>query len=325
MSAHENACQAVDLAGGRISNGAKPERYQKVDLTANDNSPPKNRTLSRRGRKGGAPRIASIRLSEIVKLLRALSGGRHLFDASDGYAALADALASCAPFNASGGRRFCLDAGNLRQAALKAGLDPSDERLEVALASRVQKVTWVRQFDPDALAKMFNVTENLRRKLRLTQIGAINCSRERRAAEQAKSDRQAKSIARRAAGVPLIVDALSRKQPWAVLGISRRTWERRRVATAAGAKGICRNGGGDDMAGKELSQRRRGRKGGSGYQQSGKAFEGLGSIAAPELPAHNKIHEAGASPVDWCRGSLSALDGYAHRPPDWRASLRFYS
>jgi len=91
------------------------------------------------------------------------------------------------------------------------------------------------RFTADQLAHRLGVTMDLRSRLALTVIGAIDCDKaartERRRELKRIRDRIRRSAERRAAGAQTRVEyetnGLSRTKPWEAEGISRRTWYRR--------------------------------------------------------------------------------------------------
>jgi len=93
------------------------------------------------------------------------------------------------------------------------------------------------RFKPDTIAHKLGVKMAERTALRLTTIGAIDCTAEQRAA--ARADKKRRRARRRAARsrrdqgkAPRSVwlaKCLSQTKPWEDEGISRRTWERRRA------------------------------------------------------------------------------------------------
>jgi hypothetical protein len=76
---------------------------------------------------------------------------------------------------------------------------------------------------------------------RITTIGAIDCSKAEPVERRKGRKRNRVEAGRRAAGaVPreqYEANSLSRTRPWEALGISRRTWERRRKAPVATPRG----------------------------------------------------------------------------------------
>jgi hypothetical protein len=88
----------------------------------------------------------------------------------------------------------------------------------------------------DQLAERLGVTMELRTRLALTVIGAIDCDKQSRAARRKErrriEARERMARLRRTRGAKLRAEyeakSLSRTKPWEAEGISRRTWERRR-------------------------------------------------------------------------------------------------
>jgi hypothetical protein len=97
-----------------------------------------------------------------------------------------------------------------------------------------------RKYMADTLAEKLGVTEALRAHLGFTTIGASDLTR----AERNKARRKRKTDAerdrrRRNGAVPRAqyrANSLSRSKPWEAEGISRRTWERRRVTQVRGRR-----------------------------------------------------------------------------------------
>ena len=82
------------------------------------------------------------------------------------------------------------------------------------------------------LGRRLNVTNAERERLRLWTIAAVDMTEEQMG-EQRKAKKRARDRRRRrAAGseprAQYLANSLSRKKPWEIEGISRRTWERRR-------------------------------------------------------------------------------------------------
>jgi hypothetical protein len=82
--------------------------------------------------------------------------------------------------------------------------------------------------------KMLDITADERWRCRITTMDPIDETRAERRSFQRQSDRERKQRERRAKGVTPRAEweakSLSRTKPWLALGISRRTWERRRKA-----------------------------------------------------------------------------------------------
>jgi hypothetical protein len=90
-----------------------------------------------------------------------------------------------------------------------------------------------RHMSADSLARWLGLTYEMREKIGITTIGAIDVSRRQRAAFRKLKKKQAQERRRRTRGIKsraeyLANNALSRTKPWEAMGISRRTWERRR-------------------------------------------------------------------------------------------------
>jgi hypothetical protein len=104
------------------------------------------------------------------------------------------------------------------------------------------------RFRADTVAARLQVTEADRRRLRLTTIGAIDRSKAERLADRKQRKRQADRASRRAQGAKPRAEyeaaSITRARPWDAIGVSRRTWYRRRgqPTAAAVATGIPRRG-----------------------------------------------------------------------------------
>jgi hypothetical protein len=116
------------------------------------------------------------------------------------------------------------------------------KRLQVARKRRVQRgfrepdlgavLAAVNRRAPDRTLRRKagerDYTQKIRRRKRI-DVDKAGCERLRREANRDRKER-----ARRAKGAKPRAQALSRTRPWDAEGISRRTWERRRAAAAAG-------------------------------------------------------------------------------------------
>jgi hypothetical protein len=82
----------------------------------------------------------------------------------------------------------------------------------------------------DKLAARLHLTEDERRRLRITTIGAIDLTKEQRKARRKLRNRLLKQAGRRQAGARqrsgYEANSLSRTKPWERLGMSRRSWYR---------------------------------------------------------------------------------------------------
>jgi hypothetical protein len=89
-----------------------------------------------------------------------------------------------------------------------------------------------RHMTADRLARWLGLTYEVREKLGITTIGSIDVSKSERKALRKARDRLAKERRRRTQGAKprpeYLAKSLSRTRPWQAMGISRRTWERRR-------------------------------------------------------------------------------------------------
>jgi hypothetical protein len=85
---------------------------------------------------------------------------------------------------------------------------------------------------------MLEITADERWRCSITTMDPIDETRAERRSLQRQSDRERKERERRAKGVTPRAEweakSLSRMKPWLALGISRRTWERRRKAGVLG-------------------------------------------------------------------------------------------
>jgi hypothetical protein len=82
----------------------------------------------------------------------------------------------------------------------------------------------------DNLAKFLGVTYAQRQALGIKTIGSIDVKRRARKELRKRKNRLAAERKRRELGMRPQSESLSATQPWSELGMSRRTWERRRNA-----------------------------------------------------------------------------------------------
>jgi hypothetical protein len=85
-----------------------------------------------------------------------------------------------------------------------------------------------KHLSADNLAKFLGVTYAQRQALRITTIGSIDVKKRARKKLRKREDRLAAERKRRERGMRPQPESLSATQPWKELGMSRRTWERRR-------------------------------------------------------------------------------------------------
>jgi hypothetical protein len=93
-----------------------------------------------------------------------------------------------------------------------------------------------RRFKADTIAERLGITNEIRIKLDLRTIGAVDRPAKQRKADREERARLAKEQKRRAADIPSLAEvraARQKKQPWQAAGISRSTWYRRRPQAAA--------------------------------------------------------------------------------------------
>jgi hypothetical protein len=87
-----------------------------------------------------------------------------------------------------------------------------------------------RKWRADKLAHRLGLTEAVRRRLRITTIGAIDMTKAERAKRRKEATRQRKASARQSAGAQPRADyeanSLTQTKPWDALGMSRASWYR---------------------------------------------------------------------------------------------------
>jgi hypothetical protein len=107
------------------------------------------------------------------------------------------------------------------------------EEVDLILATVLAKPL---RFRADTLGARLGLREVERARLRIRTIGAIDLSKAERLARRRDRQRRNRAQLRRTNGVRprAIYEATSatRRRPWEALGISRRTWERRRAAVS---------------------------------------------------------------------------------------------
>jgi hypothetical protein len=91
----------------------------------------------------------------------------------------------------------------------------------------------------DTLASRLNLRDGERHRLGIRTIGAVDVTKAERKGRRGERERLRKEQRRRNAGAKprrcYLAAAASRIRPWVALGISRRTWYRRRGTTASAA------------------------------------------------------------------------------------------
>ena len=120
---------------------------------------------------------------------------------------------------------------SLQNAALSMGRKISEAEASEIVYRAMNGEVFKRRA-ADSLALFLSLTWDVRRKLRITTIGSTDVRRRDREEIRKVRDKVRKREHRRANGVQprseYLLKSLSRTQPWKVLGISRRTWERER-------------------------------------------------------------------------------------------------
>lgn len=169
--------------------------------------------------------IAALRIADLQAFFRDCYRGAELPD--DDAGRIDARLMACHLAHRSGDPA-------LRIAAWLADWAPwmsADERDELVVEATTKPTRW----RADTLAKKLGLTEATRRRLRITTIGASDCTKAERLERRRKRARLAKQERRRAAGVVPRADylaALARRpkkmRPWKVAGISRGRWYRSR-------------------------------------------------------------------------------------------------
>jgi hypothetical protein len=103
------------------------------------------------------------------------------------------------------------------------GDDKTEALIEAVLA---RPLKWTA----DPMAKRLGLNEATRSRLGLTTIGAIDCSKAKRAKLRAKRNNEAKRVRRAEAGAKPHAASVEQAKPWLALGISRPTYFRRQKA-----------------------------------------------------------------------------------------------
>jgi hypothetical protein len=158
--------------------------------------------------------IGRLRRAAIGRLVQHRHGGLPDTDDSVIY------LAAVAHFEGSTDHRaFVLDAWCRRNRAPPALLARVDA---IVAEAPPEKLTAAR------LGAVLRLKDRERTACKISTIAPVDMTKQQRAARRKASDRERKRAARAAAGAKPRAESLSRTKPWTALGISRRTWERRR-------------------------------------------------------------------------------------------------
>jgi hypothetical protein len=123
--------------------------------------------------------------------------------------------------------------------ALRVGGKPLPGEIEHIVRKVAAKP---RRFKADTLGSILNVSYAERCAARLTTIGCYDVPKAERTKRRRQRDRERKQLRRRKNGaisrMQYLANAISRKKPWSVEGISRRTWYRRRNQLPAWHKSV---------------------------------------------------------------------------------------
>jgi hypothetical protein len=117
---------------------------------------------------------------------------------------------------------------SLQEAAKRMGGNLSE-----AAAAEIaeQAAAYPKRIKADALGAWLGITYRQRTILRITTIGACDVKKRARKELRKRKDRLYQARKRRERGGRPHAGSLSQTAPWEAMGISRRTWERRRAAT----------------------------------------------------------------------------------------------
>ncbi len=174
-----------------------------------------------RKRRGHPVPMAALRVAELTRLLVARYG--EILPDDD--AGREDATLVCHHLARRAGKPIDRIAEWL---TLRAPWMPHDER--AALADRIMDnpLRW----RADTLAQRLNLTAEERTRLGIRTIGAVDQTAADRKEARRLAKQQSKQTMRRSSGaIPrgeYLASSTQHQQPWQALGISRRTWYRRR-------------------------------------------------------------------------------------------------
>jgi hypothetical protein len=175
-----------------------------------------------RGRDRPRASIAALRVAELRRLFRSRHGD-ELPDTEQGRAA-ARLVAHHLAHRAEAGPRLVAWLGSA------CPWMDEDEREEIISTVFAKPIRW----RADSLAAVVELKEVERTRLRITTIGAVDVTREERARLRAERKVAAERARRRARGAKPRPPSAARTKPWLSLGISRRTWYRRRAPATVG-------------------------------------------------------------------------------------------
>ena len=170
--------------------------------------------------------IVALRLAELNRLLTDRHGGEVLADDDAGREDVMIVVHHLAGCVGDQSRKIAA------WIALRAPWMAAEEAEGIVTAA----IAKPRRWRADTLAKRLNLMEADRRRMRITTIGSVDCPKEQRARNRAESEATSGTAAsaakRHAAGATPRSNSLSNTKPWLVVGICRRTWERRRARAA---------------------------------------------------------------------------------------------
>jgi hypothetical protein len=181
----------------------------------------------KRRRRFATPAIVTFRMAELYRYFNWRYGRAPLPDDDDGRDSIKLVFQVLSTTNSAEYRMVSV-------AATWAPWLPAEE-----LAALVADVAaHPRRFKADTIAARLGITNEIRIKLDLRTIGAIDRPAEQRQADREEHARIAKAQKRRAADIPSLAEVRAtrrknqQKLPWKAEGISRSTWYRRRQQAA---------------------------------------------------------------------------------------------
>jgi hypothetical protein len=168
-----------------------------------------------RRKKASRPSIATLRTAELTRLFHTRYGS----SAADDDAGREDVQIMV-------NHLIVLADGKLRVRdwCRKSAPWMSENEVEDLIAKTITR-PW--RWKADTLERLLNLTDVERSRLSIRTIGAVDCTKDQRAAKRRERDRQSKQLKRRAGGAKPQAQSVNRQQPWLGLGISRATYFRR--------------------------------------------------------------------------------------------------
>ena len=181
-------------------------------------------------------RMRRLRLGDLRRLIEDRCRGKTLPDDDAGREYLNEILLpiSLGPVEASNGRTVKLWTPAdrmLREIELRTPWMSADEVDELLTDINLMP-PWQRKPKARTLGEQLNVTYAERARLRLQTIGPCDMTEKAMKLIRKQKKRQADKLRRqRQPRSEYLAASLSQTRPWEQMGISRRTWERRRVAS----------------------------------------------------------------------------------------------